>query len=528
MIEYSCTSEPGSWLWYYRINFDTTNLLANERTYYRVLVHYTNGSSHAYWYVFAFDGDKRSITSDGRIPSTCTRSSDGAIQTLDDPMPVTRYDSTNNISFYSCRALPSSIIYGPNPNIEYTASSVYTDDLPFSTWAPLARAYFDNYVPGQGVGEVTIQTDAPSQLLTFTSQRLGTILKYWIRGNTTVEFTHEEVPSSGLEVSVYDRTWQWPAGNRPWGEQIATYTREASAYVGGIFYYQYGTIDSDTRYYTAAGNSRHMAATDGVNLSSGAALNPQETTTTAEDSIWLQNYYRSLDLTLKYTVVRFKGITEWYKTHSQSGWIYKTLINVGNVTLDDPGIYVLFANLNIQGDYEDTFLEVVDAKGSQISSDCIFDSAGYQNVSMFSIFEISEAQQLSFHAKCSNSRGYSFSAYFVKIVSGSLSKSTFSATITSTLSQVGSIQLSPGSYLIEIDSSFNNASMKYYQELRKGNTVIIKDSTYAGTVYATTINACCYVEVLATTTLTLYAKCDANSASLSGFIRALRVADTGS
>lgn len=194
MIEYSCTSDTGGyWLWYYRVNFDTTNLLANERAYYKVLVNYTGVSPNWYWYVFAFDGDKRSLGDSGRIPATQTRSSDGAIQTIDSPVLYSYYDSTNDVTFYSCPIVNASIQYGPNPNIEYTASSSDYYNLPYSTWAPLARAYFDNFVPGQGVGEVTLQTDPPSQLLTFTSQKLGQSFKYWIRGNQTIElYTPEE------------------------------------------------------------------------------------------------------------------------------------------------------------------------------------------------------------------------------------------------------------------------------------------------------------------------------------------------
>ena len=56
--------------------------------------------------------------------------------------------------------------------------------------------YFDNYVPGQGVGEVTLLTEAPSQLLTFTSRELGKSFKYWVRGNQTIElYTPGSKPS---------------------------------------------------------------------------------------------------------------------------------------------------------------------------------------------------------------------------------------------------------------------------------------------------------------------------------------------
>lgn len=196
MIEYSCSSDPGWWLWYFRVNFDTTNLLANERAYYKILVNYTGVSPNWYWYVFAFDGDKRSLSDNGRIPSTTTRSSDGAIQTIDNPVLYSYYDSTNDVTFYSCPVINAPIQNGPNPNITYAASSSDYYNLPYSTWAPLARTYFDNYTPGQGVGEVTLLTEAPSQLLTFTSQKLGKSFKYWIRGNQTIKlYTPGEEPS---------------------------------------------------------------------------------------------------------------------------------------------------------------------------------------------------------------------------------------------------------------------------------------------------------------------------------------------
>lgn len=449
------------------------------------------------------------------------------------PMNITPCNGDNyryDISVYNCNFVTAGYDHSDPQKKVFTANNgnlyyMWTDEM-----QQQVRAYFDNYVPGQGVGEVTLQTDAPSQLLTFTSQKLGQSFKYWIRGNTTIELVQEQIPTSGLEVTVYDRTYQREAGTRPWDETVATIEEPASSYVGIMFCYVYGPSGMDTRwYFSLVGNSRRMSAADGCNITGAYTVQPRETTRSISETLWMVwGFTYALDLTLKYTLVRFKGITEWYTTHSQSGSIYTALINVGDVMLSDPGIYVMCAYIDIQGDYDETFLEAVYADGSQISSNCIFDDSGYQNVKLFSIFEISEAQQLSFHAKCSQSRSYNFGVYFVKIASGSLSMSTFSATITSTLSQVGSIQLSPGTYLIEIDSSFNNANMKYYQELRKGNTVIIKDSTYAGSTYATTINACCYVELLATTTLTLYAKCDANSASLSGFIRALKVVDTGS
>ena len=66
-----------------------------------------------------------------------------------------------------------------------------------------AISYFGSYTPGQGIGTVTLQTKAPSQLLTFTSQRLGQSFKYWVRGNMTLELWKPTPQPSGDTLWIF-------------------------------------------------------------------------------------------------------------------------------------------------------------------------------------------------------------------------------------------------------------------------------------------------------------------------------------
>lgn len=99
-----------------------------------------------------------------------------------------------NVSVYNCVFL-SGAVTRIDPNVRlfsYNMSGGGYNYLCTDTVLQQVRTYFDNFVPGQGVGEVTIQTEPPSQLLTFTSRELGQSFKYWVRGNQTIELYKPE------------------------------------------------------------------------------------------------------------------------------------------------------------------------------------------------------------------------------------------------------------------------------------------------------------------------------------------------
>lgn len=98
------------------------------------------------------------------------------------------YNSTYDVTWAQ---IPQTLNRQP-----YSSNVHLITDISIELVLSKAREYFDHYVPGQGVGVVTLQTERPSQLLTFTSQKLGQSFKYWIRGNQTIKlYTPGEEPS---------------------------------------------------------------------------------------------------------------------------------------------------------------------------------------------------------------------------------------------------------------------------------------------------------------------------------------------
>ena len=137
-------------------------------------------------YMYGVDGDQSSLSP---VAITRTRQYDG--------------DTITNIEFvyYSDYDVTQVII----PQCGQTITETYNchmvgvfDDHSghVSNFAQLARAqmraYFDNYVPGQGVGTVTLDIKPPAQKITFTSLLYGKSITKWIYQDDIVDFNVDE------------------------------------------------------------------------------------------------------------------------------------------------------------------------------------------------------------------------------------------------------------------------------------------------------------------------------------------------
>lgn len=382
----------------------------------------------------------------------------------------------------------------------------------------LAINYLNNVPEPYGQGTVTLSIKKPGQTLNFTSKLLSKTVRQYISGDATININ----TNSGLIVETISKHYERESGYRFWDEQIATFEVPASEYVGIIFAQYTGSWPLDTRAYFGFCPSRRLYSSEGLHISGGRnCISANDTPITQIDSAWIQDYYAAVNMDIVYTIVRFKGITDFYLNKTISSSINNNLSTYFTETLD-AGIYISIVNLNVQGDTEVTALNITDENDNIIDKSSTYDNYGYMNACDTTILNVTSSMAYKIKAQCTASRSISIRWTLIKVNIGTYYEKTFSTAFGTSLSQVGSITLPAGDYILTSYAAYDVNYSKYYQEIRRANNdVIISDSHYSAAPYSMAINVACVVSLDSQETIKLYAKIDSSDISISGVIRAV-------
>lgn len=382
----------------------------------------------------------------------------------------------------------------------------------------LAINYLNNVPEPYGQGTVTLSIKKPGQTLNFASRLLSKTVSQYISSNATININ----TNSGLIVETISKHYERQSGQRFWNEQIATFEAPASEYVGIIFAQYTGSWPLDTRAYFGFCPSRRLYSSEGLHVSGGfTCISANDTPSSMIDSAWIQDYYAAVNMNMTYTIARFKGISDFYLNRTISSSIGNALNTYFTETLD-AGIYISVASLTVQGDTEVTVLNVTDENDNIIDKSSTYDNYGYMNACDTTILNVASSTEYKIKAQCSASRSISLRWTLIKVNAGTYYEKTFSATFGTSLSQVGSITLPAGDYILTSYAAYDVNNSKYYQEIRRANNdVIISDSHYSSASYAMAINVACMVSLDSQETIKLYAKIDSSDISISCVIRAV-------
>lgn len=424
------------------------------------------------------------------------------------------YNSTYDVTWAQ---IPQTLNRQP-----YSSNVHLITDISIELVLSKAREYFDHYVPGQGVGEVTIQTDAPSQLLTFTSLKLGIALKYWVRGATLVEFPVSPVESNVKITKFQDQVYE---DNEVFGERIAYYTISTTN-VTVWFVYTNATLydmrriligNIDRKYSSAYGlNSTAMTMTDV----------PSSEPPTATFGLYAYDE-RNISPVITYTTkcVSMEVIGATLLSSNLREWRGGgSLQKMTSLLLQDPGVYIVFGYATIEGDSYGKYAYINDDTNEIILAEernnCNY---GWSSIELCAVIKTTAATTLSVYMNYSASGYYSTGLMAIKLT-GFYTKRTFTGVSGTSLAEVCNIAVGAGKYVVVANVTFDTTSAcSIYACVENGNNMFMADCGCNTNYYAPIINSRGFVEVPSSGTLSLKVKTSAANIDVSGYLAIVQV-----
>lgn len=429
-----------------------------------------------------------------------------------------------NVSMYNCVFLNGAVTR-VDPNVKvftYNMSGGGYNYLCTDTVLQQVRTYFDNYVPGQGVGEVTLQTEKPSQLLTFTSLKLGIALKYWVRGATLVEFPVSPVESTVKITKFQDQVYE---DNEVFGERIAYYTI-ATTNVTVWFVYTNATL-YDMRRILIGNIDRKYSSDYGLNSTAMTMTDvPGSEPPTASFGVYAYDE-RNTSPVITYTTkgVSMEVIGATLLSSNLREWRGGgSLQKMASLLLQDPGVYIVFASATIEGDSYGKYAYINDDTNDIILAEernnCNY---GWSSIELCTVIKTTAATTLSVYMNYSSSGYYSTYLMAVKLT-GFYTKRTFTGTSGTSLAEVCNIAVGAGKYVVVANVTFDTTSgCSIYACVENGNNMFMADCGCNTNYYAPIINSKGYVEVPSSGTLSLKVKTSAANIDVSGYLAIVQV-----
>ena len=376
--------------------------------------------------------------------------------------------------------------------------------------------------PAYGQGTVTLSIKKPGQTLFFTSRLLGNTLSQYISSNATIDMN---VPINIKKIT------QLPAQSRTdthldgWhGEYVAKYTVNTANVVLAIMKISTNEY-TNLRFYTPYTNTK-VHSSEYKLRSTGANISRSSNTPYDIEVLGFEDNRSHAEFTYvtNITLIEVQSSeTVLYGTSRSGGVSDQSPLSSGDLSLAS-GKYVLLAGGNRYADttHKDCWIE--NSNGQSLFKAVEYDPYGHNRSIVFGIVNVTGSETFKAYFRVSNSAQGDCSLSAIKLPNDStVYSANGTGTATSTLSEVCSLSLSVGRYIVVIQTAFDtNSGCKISHQANLGSETFIEENSADTTVYKPVLNSIGYVNVISAGRVAVSVKAT-SSASVESKIVAVKI-----